>query len=241
MPAQINFDTSLGEFVAKYPQTRDVFKKFELDYCCGGKKNIAIAVEEKNIDWEEFKSALQKIIDETPQKEFPKNWEKESIKDIINHIEKKHHAFLWGKMDATEFLIDKLIEVHAKKYGDFLIGLKDMFADFKQKLEGHLLSEENTVFNYLTQLDETSTMGIKSDMERNFTKELINTLREDHQETGKILEQIKNYTSNYELPEYACASFAKLYSDLETIEDDLHEHIHLENTVLFPKIEKLLE
>lgn len=241
MSAQINFDTSMGEFVAKYPQTMDVFKKFELDYCCGGQKNIALAVEEKSIDWDEFKSALQKIINETSEEDYPKNWENESLINIVNYIEKKHHAFLWGKLASTEFLLNKLIDVHVKQHGDFLVHLKDMFMEFREKLEHHLRSEENTVFNYLKQLEATSIKGEKSAAEKNFTKELIKTLREDHQETGEMLSQIKSYTSSYKLPDYACASFLKLYSDLETMEDDLHIHINLENSILFPKIEKMLE
>lgn len=244
MSKKINFDTSLGEFVAKYPQTRDIFKQFELDYCCGGKKNIALATMEKHIDWDEFKATLQKIIDETPKKETQaqKKWENESLTSIIDYILKKHHALLWKKMASTEFLLNKLIDVHAKKHGDFLIKLKDLYMDFKEKVELHLLSEENTVFNYIKELEALEAeSGKKPVIERRFTQELIDVLSEDHEEVGEILRQIKDFTSGYDLPEYACASFAKLYADLETVEDDLYEHIHLENTILFPRIKKLIE
>lgn len=242
MPAEVNFDTSMGEFVVKYPQTRDVFKKFALDYCCAGQKSITQAVQEQSIDWVQFKAALQKMIDEVPKDEKIKNWENESLTDIINHVEKKHHAFLWGKLASTEFLLNKLIEVHVKKHGDFLIGLKDLFLGFKDKLERHLSSEENTVFSYIKELEESASSNTAQPAaEKRFAKELIKTLRQDHEETAELLRQIKSYTSSYELPDYACASFIKLYSDLETIEDDLHEHIHLENSLLFPKIEKIIE
>ena len=72
-------------------------------------------------------------------------------------------------------------------------------------------------------------------------KETIKNLRIEHEEAGDILTQIKEYTSNYQLPDYACASFAKFYSDLEELQDDLHAHIHLENTILFPRLMVLID
>lgn len=242
MQDKINYDTSLGEFAVKYPRTKDLFRKFDLDYCCGGHKNMAIAVKEKEIDWDEFKNMLKKIIEETPKEEKIIDWENESLTNIIDYIEKKHHDFLWAKLASTENLFNKLIAVHVRRHGDFLVSLKDMFADFKDKLELHLLSEENNIFNYVKEMENSlKTTGKKPAENMSFTKELIETLQKDHEETGEILTNLRKFTSDYELPDYACPSFAKLYQDLDAIEDDLHDHIHLENTILFPKLKKLLE
>lgn len=242
MSKKINFDTSLGEFVAQYPQTRDVFERYELDYCCGGKKNIEVAAKEKNIDLNEFESLLQKIIDVAPDTEKNKNWTDESLINIVNHIQKVHHVLAWEKLASIKILLNRLIQVHGEKHGDFLFRLENIFEKFKIKLENHLKMEEDIVFDYVRKLDKSlkidSELPIKNP---DFTKETLEILQKEHEEAGEILKQIKSFTSNYELPDYACASFAKLYSDLETLEDDLHIHINLENTVLFPRLEKLLD
>lgn len=243
MSEKINFDTSLGDFVAEYPQSRDVFTRYDLDYCCGGKKNLVVAAKEKNIDLNEFESLLQKVITEAPPTDKNRKWIDESLTDIVNHIENTHHVFTREKLESTEFLLDKLIAVHVEKSGDFLLRLKNMFMDFKRKLEKHLEDEEDVLFKYIRQLDESNSLSRMS-IERPLVTEGIDTLildlEKDHEEAGDILVQIRNFTSNYELPEYGCASFLKLYADMEALEYDLHIHIHLENTVLLPKLKKAI-
>lgn len=243
MSEKINFDTSLGDFVAEYPQSRDIFTRYDLDYCCGGKKNLVIAAKEKNIDIGEFESLLKKVIEEAPPTDKNKKWMNESLTDIVNHIENTHHVFTREELESTEFLLDKLISVHAEKHGDFLPRLKNMFMDFKRKLEKHLKDEEEIFFKFVRQFDESISsskipVGCASVTEGLDT--FILDLEKDHEEAGEILAQIRDFTSNYELPEYGCASFLKLYADMEALEYDLHIHIHLENTVLFPKLKKAL-
>ena len=47
--------------------------------------------------------------------------------------------------------------------------------------------------------------------------------------------QIRKVTGDYSLPEDACPTFRALYEELERMEEDLHQHIHLENNILFPR------
>jgi len=230
MSEKINFDTSLGEFAAQYPQVRDILENYELDYCCGGEKNIKVAAKEKNIDLASFESLLQKIIGEASPTEKNKKWADEPLVDIVDHIQKTHHALAWEKLSSIKIVLGILIHVHGEKHGDFLQNLANIFDNLKTKLEKHLKVEEDIVFAYVRNPDKANGC----------TKQLLADLQKEHQETAEILNQIKSFTSNYELPDYACASFAKMYADLETLTDDLHAHIHLENTVLYPRLEKLL-
>ena len=242
MSQKINLDKSLGEFVAQYPQSRELFNTFDLDYCCGGEKKISVAAKEKNIDLNEFESLLQKIVERIPDTEKYKSWTNESLINIVENIEKVHHSLAWQKLDSIEILLNKLIQVHGEKHGDFIFHLKSIFIDFKQKLEKHLHTEENIVFAYVRKSDASSVAEEEKFVKVfGLNKKSIEELQQEHEEAGEFLHQIKSFTSNYGLPDYACASFAKLYEDLETLEDDLHAHIHLENTVLFPKLIKSLD
>lgn len=232
---KIDFDKSMIEFIMEYPQSKEVFRDFELDYSYGGTKSIEVATREKNIDLEIFKSLMQKIIDETPPEKLyedkNRKWENESLINIVNNIEKNHHAFTWKKLLQIEIALNKLIKVHGEKQGNFIIQLENIFKEFKENLEKHLKNEEDTISNYVRKWDEfpASTIG-----------NAIELLQKGNVEIEKRLTQIKDFTSNYELPDYACASFLKVYQDMEALDDNLHIHIHLENTILFPKIKELI-
>lgn len=108
MSENINFDTTLGNFVAIHPKTRKVFEKYGLDYCCGGSKNLKAAVVEKNIDLNELISSLKIAIDEASEQDEVKVWKDEPLIDIINHIESKHHTFMWKELPYVDKLLDKI-------------------------------------------------------------------------------------------------------------------------------------
>lgn len=228
MSTKLNLDTTLGEFVAQYPQVRNILEDYQLDYCCGGKKNIKVAAKEKNIDLDDFELLLEKIIDEAAPTIRNKNWTDEPVADLVDYIQSVHHTLTWEKLASIKLVLGMLIHVHGEKHGDYLHNLENIFLNLKTKLEKHLKTEEDIVFPYARDPESTNEC----------TKQLLVELENEHQDASEILNEIKNFTSNYELPDYACASFVKFYSDLETLADDLHIHIHLENSVLFPKLEK---
>lgn len=233
MREKIDINKTLGDFVTMHPKTRRIFDKFGLDYCCGGKQEIKIAAKEKNIDLNELVCALEKAITE-PNMNVEKIWLNESLTNIINHILTKHHAYLWNELPHIEELLIKVIKVHGLKHGDVLNHLNNIYIPFKTKLEKHLRVEEIQLFPYFKRF-ETSTNKEKANNETDFRK-MIDVLYKEHEEAGNELSQMRNLTLDYLLPDDACASFKALYEDLQSIEDDLHEHIHLENNVLFPRL-----
>lgn len=238
MNEKINIDTSLGEFVASYPKTRKVFEKFGLDYCCGGKQNIISAAIEKNVSLDDLSLALETAVNELKVNDDGKIWMNESLSNIVDHIVLKHHSFLRNELQYTDKLLEKVVIAHGPKHGTFLNSLKDTYNVFRNNLEQHLNDEETLLFPYIKQL-ETSVKKEGPYKDLTDFVEILNVLYKEHDEAGAALSKIRNMTSNYVLPDDACLSFESLYEHLEAIEDDLHEHIHLENTVLFPKVEKL--
>lgn len=238
MSEKINFDTTLGNFVATYPKTRKVFEEFGLDYCCGGNKDIEIAAKEKNIDLNELISSLKSAIEEASEKDETKVWKNESLTDIINHIESKHHTFMWKELPRVDKLLDKVVQVHGAKHGNFLVSLSNIFKELKKDLEKHLKDEEDLLFPYVKELEASINAGQPYKDKERF-KDIVESLCTEHDEAGEALSQIRNLTSNFVTPKDACTSFKSLYESLLAIEDDLHEHVHLENTVLFPRIKEL--
>ncbi len=242
MEKNINFDTTLGDFVASYPKTRKVFENFGLDYCCGGKQDLKKAAEAKNVDinalLEELEETINKGIEE--DSEEIKIWKDESIKNIINHIVSKHHTYMRSELPRIDTLLNKIVQVHGPKHGDFLNSLSATYKLLKEALEEHLNDEEMILFPFAKELEAGANEADKSKNTGSDYKEIVEILYTEHEDAGEALAKMRNITSNYVLPTDACASFESLYESLEALEDDLHEHVHLENMVLFPKIEKLM-
>lgn len=235
MQEKFNINTSLGDFVAIHPKTKKVFEKLGFDYCCRGEQDIKTAAKNKKVKLKDLISALEVAINETPEKIEEKIWINEPLNDVINHILSTHHAFMHKELPYVSKLMDKVTIAHGEKHGDFLNWLNSIYQNFKDNLEEHFNIEETVLFPYIKEL-ETSKKGKKPNIETKKFKKIIDILSAEHEVTGDSLCEIRELTSDYVLPLDACKSFEELYEHLQAIEDDLHKHIHLENTVLFPRV-----
>ena len=191
MSEKIMFDTNLGDFVSEYPQIRDMLNYFGVDFCFGGQRNVVAAAREKNIELEEYQSVIQKMVDEVSGQGRNKNWKNESLKDIINHVEKDHHKFTWEKLYSIGMVLDKIIQVHGEKHGEFLNELKKSFAAFREKLEDHLRLEEDVVFKYVKELDASPDKD-KENLAKmlGFSRQTMEHLQNEHYEIGELSRQI---------------------------------------------------
>lgn len=235
MKQKINIDATLGDFVACYPKSRKVFEKLGFDYCCGGKQDIKSAAKDKNVKLKDLISELEDAINKTPEKKEEKIWLNEALSDVIDHVLSTHHAFMHKELPYISKLMDKVTVAHAEKHGDFLNLLNSIYQNFKDNLEEHLNMEETLLFPYIKEL-EVSEKSKKPKIETDRFMKMINLLSAEHDVTGDALSEMRELTSDYSLPLDACKSFEELYEHLQAIEDDLHKHIHLENTILFPRV-----
>lgn len=235
MKEKININTTLGDFVACYPKSRKVFEKLGFDYCCGGKQDIKSAAKDKKVKLKDLISELEVAINKTPEKIEEKIWINEPLNDVIDHILSTHHTFMHKELPYISKLMDKVTVAHAEKHGDFLNWLNSIYQNFKDNLEEHLNVEENTLFPYIKEL-EISKTSKKPNIETDKFKKIIDLLSAEHDVAGDALSEMRELTSDYVLPLDACKSFEELYEHLQAVEDDLHKHIHLENTVLFPRV-----
>lgn len=239
MKQKINIDTTLGDFVASYPKSRKVFEKLGFDYCCGGKQDIKSAAKDKKVNLKDLISELEDAINKTSERREEKIWINESLSDVIDHILSTHHAFMHKELPYISKLMDKVTVAHAEKHGDFLNWLNSYYQNFRDNLEEHLSLEENTLFPYIKEL-EASTKAKKPKIETEKFKKIIDLLSAEHETTGDALLEMRELTSDYSLPLDACESFKELYERMQAVEDDLHKHIHLENTILFPRVVVLI-
>lgn len=239
MKEKINIDTTLGDFVAMHPKSRKVFEKLGFDYCCGGKQDIKSAAKDKKVKLKDLLSSLDVAINETPEKIEEKIWIDEPLNKLVDHILDTHHSFMHKELPYISKLMHKVTLAHAEKHGDFLNWLNSIYQNFKNNLEEHLNIEENILFPYIIKLEKYKKSK-KPIFETKKFKKIIDLLSAEHDVAGDALSEMRELTSDYVLPLDACKSFEELYEHLQALEDDLHKHVHLENTVLFPRVVVLI-
>ena len=63
----------------------------------------------------------------------------------------------------------------------------------------------------------------------------VSMMEHEHDSAGNALRTMREASCGYTAPSDACISYQTLYTSLADFEADLHQHIHLENNILFPR------
>ena len=168
------------------------------------------------------------------------DWRSVALTDLADHIEQTHHVFMKEQLPHLAALLDKTLQAHGQKHGDMLDQLKQSFISLKTDIEMHLAKEEQILFPLIRQMEAFQRgQGPTPEMHCGTIGNPIRQMEHEHDAAGQLLAQMRRGTDNYTLPEDACPTFAALFEGLDALEKDLHEHIHLENNILFPKAQNL--
>ncbi len=224
---------TIGEMARNDFRNAEVFKKLGIDFCCGGKKTLEQVCKDNNLDLNTVKAELEKnsqLNSRNAQHDFD-SWPSSFLADYIVNV---HHRYV---RDNTQ-LLDELSEKVARKHGDHFAELPAIRSCVKQLLEElteHMAKEEQILFPCIKQQEQNDSNESKPACKFQSIKHPIAVMENDHELAGTLLKQIRTLTNNYTTPPNACNSFNFLYKKLEEFESDLHQHIHLENNILFVK------
>ncbi|HYI93068.1 MAG TPA: iron-sulfur cluster repair di-iron protein [Bryobacteraceae bacterium] len=215
-----------------------VFEKFGIDYCCGGKRQLADVCREKGYDTEAIQTELDAAM--SASAELERDWSSARLSDLIEHIVGMHHEYLRRELPAIEQRLEKVYRVYNQRYGPTLTGLPEVVGALKAELETHLLKEERVLFPAIAAFETAVSSGRPLPPTPFGTvANPIHTMENEHETAGQALSRIREITGDFAVPEYACVTYSALMSGLDELERDLHMHIHLENNILFPRAEKL--
>jgi regulator of cell morphogenesis and NO signaling len=233
------FGETVGEIAAKSLHKAEVLKKYGIDFCCGGKRTLKQVCEEQDINIHAIETDLNKPINESIQSVNDFNgWNADFLADYIYN---QHHLYYYRQAPVIKELMIKVAGHHEAHYS-YLAGLSLLFSTLQNELDTHFAHEEKTVFPLIKALvlaeQTTNTEAIKETFS---VKDAISLMESDHEAAGGILEAMNQLTSEYVPPDDACNNFILLYKKLQALEADLHQHIHLENNILFPKALRLEE
>ncbi|OIP00441.1 MAG: iron-sulfur cluster repair di-iron protein [Bacteroidetes bacterium CG2_30_33_31] len=226
-------ELSIGEIVAKDIRKIDVFRKYGIDFCCGGEKTLTKVCEENGLSQTQLEIELSKVENTIVSANIDyNNWEIDFLADYIINI---HHKYVKANLDLINELALKVANVHGDLHPE-IIKISEIFSNVNNVFTKHLYNEEKSVFPYIKKL--VAIKNGNQEIAKIKTSEIaspIESLKKEHDEAGDDFKEMRRISKNFLLPTDACNSYTYLYKKLEEFEEKLHEHVHLENNILFPK------
>ncbi|MCC6339836.1 MAG: iron-sulfur cluster repair di-iron protein [Acidimicrobiia bacterium] len=227
----IDDQITLGDLVTQHPSVARPLEKLGLDYCCHGQRSLADAVAQAGHSIGEVKSILAEsmVPNERPE------WAGLAPADLADHVIDTHHRYLWEELPRLSFLVDKIAEVHGGRHPE-LAKIQSLYATLRVEFEPHLRREELMVFPAVRQLADGKVPKITAPVagEDPTLEGRIHTLIEEHDATGEILDEMREISDGFVVPDDGCATYQLTYQALDALEGDTHLHVHKENNVLFP-------
>ena len=209
---------TVGDLAVNLPGATSVFRAFKLDSCCGGEVTLEDAAEQHGVDPEKVVRELEKL---AASAEIPPE---QDTATMIGEILSRYHEVHRRELPELVMLARKVEAVHAD-HEAVPIGLADMLQDMIGELEVHMKKEELILFPAMLRHDGHPLSTPVAQM------------RHDHDGHGTQLRRLDDITNGFTLPEGACRSWQALYAGTRKLTDDLMDHIHLENNILFPRFE----
>jgi regulator of cell morphogenesis and NO signaling len=226
-------EETLGQIAVKDLRKAEVFKKYGLDFCCGGKKTVKEACAEKGLDVTKVEQELQQADKALNSRPIPYNeW---SLDFLADYIVNTHHSYVKKALPELVTYATKVASVHGQQHPE-LYTIKSLVDDVNAEMSGHMVKEEKVLFPYIKALvSAKASEEIPQAAQFGTVQNPINMMEMEHELVGKNLEDIRGLSKNFIVPADGCASYSLLYKMLDEFENDLHLHVHLENNILFPK------
>jgi len=230
----LNSTITVREVALQRPQATRVFEKMKIDYCCSGERPLSEACTVAGIDLE----TLERLIENENKDAIPSDrvdFQNLKISELVAYILQKHHVYTKEESSRLEALIEKVIGAHGKNHSE-LLKINTLFRRLSAELAVHMFKEEQILFPYLLELDRA--VALERPRPSSCFGPVNNPIRmmmTEHAAAGEILRELRSLSSDYIVPDDACISYQTLYQAMETFEQDLHQHIHLENNLLFPR------
>ncbi len=222
-------ERTVGQLVAEQPARARVFEKLGIDYCCGGRKSLVEAAGEKGLPVQVLLAELESA--DRPAAVDERNWSDATLTELADHIEATHHAYLRRELPRIQGLLVKIADVHGRNY-PFLAEVRDTFLEMEAELQSHMMKEEQILFPMCRALDSG---GVPAETHCGSVANPIRVMFMEHDSAGSALARMHKLTDGYSTPADVCNTYRATMEALSSLEADLHQHIHKENNIMFPK------
>jgi regulator of cell morphogenesis and NO signaling len=218
---------TLSQIVTDHYQAARVFENYGFDFCCKGKRPLAEACKEKQIPLDQVLRELGVSIASSDQ---PADFNSMSLTELAEYIVRVHHGYVKLNMPQVFGYVARVASKHGETY-PYMKEVYALFSELQEELSQHMLKEEKILFPRIKMME----MNAGSDNSAGYLQAPIQVMEEEHDHAGTIMQKIRELTRNYTAPEQACTTHRLTLESLKAFEIDLHQHVHLENNILFPK------
>ncbi len=224
---------TIGEMVVADYRKAEVFRKFGLDYCCGGKKSLEETCLKKGLDPQVVQLELDAV--DSQMSDVQHDFDNCALDTLTTHIVAKHHQYVLDTLPILYELTAKVARVHGDRHPE-LVEIAQYFNAVAQELSQHMQKEEGILFPYINKMvaahrdSAPMPMPVFGSIENP-----IRMMEAEHESAGGAMEEIRRLSDAFTPPADACTSYQVLFAKLFEFEQDLHQHVHLENNILFPK------
>lgn len=225
----VNLNSSVGDWVATHPSTARVFESLQIEYCCGGGKSLEQACWDRRLDPKQVVAQLEQTIAEEGQS--AENWLDAPLTKLCEHIEQTHHAYLKHDLPRLTEMVAKVLQAHGENHPE-LATVQKVFDSLRAELEPHMLKEEQILFPAICKLEQSA--GIPT-FPFGTVANPIRMMEQEHDSAGYALSRLHALTRDYHVPDDACNTYRAMLAGLRHLESDMHQHVHKENSILFPR------
>ena len=219
---QISGHETVGQLVVERPEASRVFGKLGIDFCCGGKRPIAEVCRDRGLALDEVLALLEQEVPRSARS----SWADAPLSELVSHIVERHHTFTRAELDRLGPMLDKVARVHGERHPE-MVEVAALFRAFSADLMPHMRKEEAVLFPAIRQLEGGREAPLAAP---------IACMRSEHEVAGSELARMRALTNGFSAPSGACNTFRAALAGLAELEADLHQHVHLENNVLFERV-----
>jgi regulator of cell morphogenesis and NO signaling len=226
---------TVREWALEIPAATRIFEELGIDYCCGGDRSLEEACAASNLSVDKVLDSLELAEQTARAKTKDRNWQMEPLADLVVHINHTHHKYTREEIARLGPLFDKVVSVHGKNHPE-LQHIRATFRGLAQELTMHMMKEEAVLFPYIVRMEE-AVIQQEPVLPPPFgtVQNPVAMMMHEHDSAGDALRAMSQASAGYTPPGDACVSYQTLYKALADFETDLHQHIHLENNILFPR------
>jgi regulator of cell morphogenesis and NO signaling len=226
---------TVRKLATEFPNATRVFGKLGIDYCCGGNQSLEEACAAAGLSPREVLNSLEQSEQASGEAQLVHEWQAEPLADLIRHISTTHHKYTREEIARLAPLFEKVCSVHGKNHPE-LDRIRTTFRGLAQELTTHMMKEEMVLFPYIVRMEE-AVIQREPVLPPPFgsVQNPVAMMVHEHDSAGDALRSMRQASAGYTPPGEACVTFQALYKALADFETDLHQHIHLENNILFPR------
>ena len=225
---------SLAQIVNSNHKAASVFEKYRLDFCCKGKRSLEVACEEQQLEVSRVTEELETIFSKESNGAAI-DFDKLNLTQLSDYIIQTHHAYVKNEMPLIDAYLQKVSSKHGGRHPE-LYKIFQTFSAVKEEMEGHMKKEELILFPRIKEVQKLAD-NEKAQLQTGigYLQSPITIMEQEHDHAGSLLNDIRTLSNDYTPPQDACTTYRLSFAALRAFELDLHQHVHLENNILFPK------